>query len=245
MLRIFVTAIFIIFSVIPAYSETNEKPENKSAVQIKETVKINGHVQYDDNEVETIYLDEDIEKPKVDIPRKTLTLPTGMLNITTNTNTSRSALARAMVNRGQLTDILPLYGSISETYHGFSYGQTWQQDLSYSQIENTTSFFLKYDTPRWMTYGASVRQSASQDIGTQYNSLRISPELHITKHLTLKDSFTTYMNLPKNKNEITLVYTPSLRKYADSLKFELGFAESYYRNGRQSSAVSFSTGFKL
>ena len=53
------------------------------------------------------------------------------------------------------------------------------------------------------------------------------------------------MNLPKNKNEITLIYTPSLKKYADSLKFELGVAQSYYRNGKQSSAVSFSTGFKL
>ena len=245
MLRIFITAAFIFFSIIPAFCETNEKPDTKPVQQIKETVKIQGQVQYDDNDVETIYLDENIEKPKVDIPNKSLTLPTGMLNITTNTNTARSALARAMVNRGQLTDILPLYGSVSEAYHGFSYGQTWEQDLSYSQIQNTTSFFLKYDTPRWMTFGASIRQSANQDIGTQYNSLRISPELHLTKHLTLKDSFTTYMNLPKNRNELTLVYTPSLRKYADSLKFELGFAESYYRNGRQSSSVSFSTGFKL
>ena len=150
-----------------------------------------------------------------------------------------------MVNRGQLTDILPLYGSVTEVYNGFSYGQTWEQDLSYSQIENTTSFFLKYDTPRWMTWGASIRQSANQDIGTQYNSLRLSPELHLTKNLTLKDSFTTYMNLPKNKNELTIVYTPSLRKYADSLKFELGVAESFYKNGRQSSSISFSTGFRL
>ena len=34
-------------------------------------------------------------------------------------------------------------------------------------------------------------------------------------------------------------------KYAESLKFELGLAQSYYANGRQSSAVSFTTGFKL
>lgn len=239
-------AIFIVLGMFfPAYAETTESRDNESAIKVHEKVKINAQIKYDDNDVETIYLDEDIEKPKVDIPNHSLTLPVKSLNITSNTNTSRSVLARAMINRGQLTDILPLYASVTETYHGFSYGQIWEQDISYSQIENTTAFFLRYDTPRWLSFTASVRQSANQDVGTQYNTLRLTPELHITKRLTLKNSFTSYMNMPKNKNEITLVYTPALQKYADALKFELGYAESFYKNGQRSSAVSFSTGFKL
>jgi hypothetical protein len=150
-----------------------------------------------------------------------------------------------MVNRNSMGDILPLSGSVSEKVGGFSYGQTWGQELSYSQMEDTTSFFLKYDTEKYLSLAASIRQSANQDIGTQYNTLRLTPEWHITDKLTLKDSFSSYMNLPKNKNELTLVYTPALKKYADSLKFELGVAQSYYRSGKQSSSVSFSTGFKL
>ena len=246
MKRILPAILLIIFTTaFPVYAENAEVKDAKTSVQVHETIKLNAQIKYDDNEVETIYLDEDVEKPKVDIPKRSLTLPVSSLNITSNTNTSRSALARAMINRGQLTDILPLCASVTETYYGFSYGQTWEQDLSYSQIENTTAFFLRYDTPRWLSFSASIRQSSNQDIGTQYNTLRLSPEWHITKRLTLKDSYTTYMNLPKNKNEITLVYTPSLQKYADALKFELGYAESFYKSGRRSSAVSFSTGFKL
>ena len=38
---------------------------------------------------------------------------------------------------------------------------------------------------------------------------------------------------------------PALKKYAESLKFELGVAQSYYQNGQRSSSVSFSTDFKL
>ena len=91
----------------------------------------------------------------------------------------------------------------------------------------------------------TFKQSASQDIGTQYGTVRVTPEWHITDRLTLKNAFTNYVNAPKNKNEITLVYSPALKKYAESLKFELGVAESYYSNGSRSSAVSFSTGFKL
>ena len=248
MKRIILIIFLIIFAAIPVYShdlQNSQKQEKKPVVQIRETVKLNGQVQYDDAEVETIYLEEDIEKPTVDIPSKTLTLPADVLNITSNANTYRSALARSMVNRDRLTYIMPLYASVTETYHGFSYGQTWGQEISRSQIEENTSFFLRYDTPKWFSLAAFIKQSANQDIGTQYNILKISPELHITDRLTIKNAFSTYMNLPKNKSEITLVYTPSLSKYADALKFELGFAESYYRNGQRSSAVSFSTGFKL
>ena len=140
---------------------------------------------------------------------------------------------------------MPLSGSIAERIGGFSYGQTWGQELSYAQMEDTTAFFLRYDTPRYFSLTTSVRQAVNQEIGTQYNILRIIPELHITKRLTLKDSFSTYMNLPKNKNEITIVYTPDLKNHADSLIFELGIAQSFYRDGRHSSSLSFSTGFKL
>ncbi len=212
---------------------------------VKETIKLQGQIEYDDNPVETIYLDENIEKPQVNIPQRSLTLPVSMLNITSNSNTTRSALARAAVNRRSITDILPLAGSVTEKIGGFSYGQTWEQEVNYSQMEDTTAFFLRYDAPKYMSLTTSIRQSTNQELGNQYNTLRIAPEWHLTKNLTLKDSYTSYMNLPKNKNALTLIYTPSLQKYADSLKFELEVAESYYRSGRRSSAVSFSTGFKL
>lgn len=239
MWRLFLIIFLSICCLTPAIAESADNST------IKETIKLQGQIEYDDNPVETIYLDENIEKPQVNIPQRTLTLPVGVLNITSNANTSRSALARAMVNRNSLGDILPLAGSVTEKMGGFSYGQTWEQELSYSQMEDTTAFFLRYDAPKYLSLTTSIRQSTNQDLGNQYNTLRVAPEWHITKNLTLKDSFTNYMNLPKNKNAVTLIYTPAMQKYADSLKFELEVAQSYYRNGRQSSAVSFSTGFKL
>lgn len=228
-------------SVYAINAETTEKDNNV----VKETYKIKGQIEYNDNEIETIYLDEDVKKPLINIPQKKLTLPVGVLNITSNANTARSALARARISRSDLTDIMPLTGSIAESIGGFSYGQTWGQELSFAQMQDTTAFFIRYDFPRYFSLSSSIRQATNQDIGTQYNILRVMPEWHITERLTLKDSFSSYMNLPKNKNELTIVYTPELRKYADALKFELGIAQSYYRDGRQSSSVSFSTGFKL
>lgn len=239
MLRVVIT-LFLLLNMIPSFADSQDNG------QIRETYKLRGQVEYDDNPVETIYLDENIERPQVNIPKRSLTLPVGVLNITSNSNTPRSALARAMVSRNSLKDILPLSGSVSEQMGGFSYGQSWGQELSsIAQMEYSTAFFIRYDTPKAFSFTTSVRQASNQDVGTQYNTLRLSPEWHITDKLTLKDSFSNYLNQTRNKNELTLVYTPALKKYAESLKFELGVAQSYYQNGQRSSSVSFSTDFKL
>lgn len=240
MKRVLIVALLIISSIFPVFAE-------ESDVLVKETYKLQGQIEYDDNPVETIYLDENIDKPQVNIPKRSLTLPVGVLNITSNTNSQRSALARSSVNRGSLKDILPLSGSVTEQFgSGFSYGQSWDQELSqFAQMEHTTAFFVRYDAPKWFSFTTSVRQATNTDIGTQYNLFRVAPEWHITDKLTLKDSFTNYMAQTRYKNEVTLIYTPALQKYADSLKFELGVAQTYYQGGRQRNAVNFSTGFKL
>ena len=232
--------LLMFLSTIPLQAE-------ESDLLIKETYQLQGQVEYNDNPIETIYLDEDIDKPQINIPKRALTLPVGMLNITSNTNSQRSALARTSINRGSLKDILPLSGGVTEELGlGFSYGQTWEQELSqFAQMENTTAFFLKYDSPRWFSFTTSIRQSTYQDVGAQYNLFRLAPEWHITERLTLKDSFTNYVNQTRYKNEIKLVYTPALRKYAEALKFELGLAQTYYQGGRQRNQLQFSTGFKL
>lgn len=235
MLRLAFIIALMLFNLAPVPAEE----------QIVETLKLQGQVEYDDTPVEVIYLDDDIEKPRVNIPQRSLTLPVGVLNITSNTNTPRSALSRAAVSRNNLKDILPLSGSLTEQFHGITYGTIWGEELSLSQLESSTGVFVRYDAPKYFSFDTTFKQSASQDIGSQYGTVRLTPEWHITDKLTLKDSFTNYVNAPKNKNEITLVYSPALKKYAESLKFELGVAQSYYASGRQSSAINFSTGFKL
>ena len=246
MFRIFLILSIIFMAVVPnSFAYDYQDKYKPSQNTIKEVYKLNGQIEYDDNPVETIYLDENIEKPRVNIPKHSLTLPVGVLNITSNTNTPRSALARAIVNKSSMDDILPFSSSVAEKIGGFSYGHAWEQEISYSQVETTSAFFMKYDTPKRFSFATSIRQVADQNIGKQYNMLRFSPEIHITDKLTLKDNYTSYIDLPKNKNQVTIVYTPALKKYAESLKFELGLAQSYYNSGKQSSEISFSTGFKL
>ena len=131
MKRVFWLVFLVIFSSVFVMAE-------ESDVLIKESYKLEGLIEYDENPIEVIYLDEEIEKPKINISKRSLQLPVGVLNITSNTNSQRSALARATINRGSLKDILPLSGSVTEQIgQGFSYGQIWEQEmpfLSFSQL---------------------------------------------------------------------------------------------------------------
>ena len=236
MRRVFLIIFILLLSLNPTPAQD----------QVKETYKINGQVEYDDNLIETIYLDDTVDKPEVNIPQLTLTLPVGVLNITSNTNTSRSALARSMVNRGDLGDILPLSDKLAVSKGRFTYGSTFGEEISYAQMESTAAFFLRYDSPKYFSFETAMRQSANRDLeDSQWSSLRLTPEWHITDRLTLKNAFSNYIQSQKNKSELTIVYTPALKKYADSLKFELGIAESFYVNGNKSQSISFSTGFRL
>ena len=55
MIRILITLTLIFLQIIPAYCDTPQQAD-----KIKETYSIKGHIEYDDNPVETIYLDENI-----------------------------------------------------------------------------------------------------------------------------------------------------------------------------------------
>ena len=234
--RLFLISLILILNLIPTPAEE----------QVKETYKINGQVEYDDNLIETIYLDTNVDKPEVNIPQLKLTLPAGVMNLTSNTNTSKSVLARSMVNRSTLGDIIPLNASLVAQSGGFSYGSRFGEEISYTQVESNATFFLRYDSPKYFSLETAFRQSANRELeDRQWGSVRIIPEWHLNDKLTIKNSFSNYIQSQKNKTELTIVYTPALKKYAEALKFELGIAQSYYANGNKSEAVSFTTGFKL
>ena len=89
MKKILIIIFLIFFNVYSVVADDNEV--------VKETYKLQGTIEYDDNPVETIFLDENIEKPQINIPKRSLSLPVSMLNITSNTNSQKSALARTSI----------------------------------------------------------------------------------------------------------------------------------------------------
>lgn len=211
---------------------------------IKNQEIINGRAEYYDVEEEIIYLDDNVERPQVVIPKRKMRIQSEKTDKAKNFYSEKET-GRYNPKDHAIGGINSSSGTAFGKKDNVTYGTTWDEKLSYSQLESSTGIFVRYDFQNRFSFDTALKRMASHDIGTQYGTVKFAPEWRITEQLTVKNGFTNYINSPKNKYEFTLAYSPALKKYAESLKFELGVAQSYNTGGRQSSSVSFSTGFKL
>lgn len=203
---------------------------------------LEGSVQVD--EFQEISLDKTIERPTLNIKPNNTILPVYTPGITDSRIRQRSALATSSKLTGQEYYIAPIFNVVQEQAGNFSYGTYYGASLDNAQMTYSTSWFTRYDGKKYAITG--TYSTDSQSINGAYQSmLGVSPELKITKSLALRDTVKTYMGVPVKKNQISLIYTPQLKKHIDSLRFELGLSQSFYENGVNNSSIEFSTKFKL
>ncbi len=124
---------------------------------------------------------------------------------------------------------------------GFSLGTTYNESIDTSDLGFTTSFFTKYETNYF-----SLKSSFDKDSGVAYSDnidkLVFTPELKLTKHLSIKDVFTSDITRNKKKNEIILSIKP---RKDDRVRFEFGAGQTFdNKNELIRSQVKFSTQFR-
>ena len=207
----------------------------------KET-KLEGNIEL--NEYQEISLDKSIERPALNIKPSNTILPVYTPGIADSRIRKRSALATSSKLTGQEYYIAPVFNVVQDQTGNFSYGTYYGASLDNAQMTYSTSWFTRYDGKKYAITG--TYSTDSQSINGAYQSmLGISPEIKLSKSLALRDTVKTYMGVPVKKNQISLIYTPQLKKYIDSLRFELGLSQSFYENGANNSSIEFSTKFKL
>ena len=204
---------------------------------------LQGEVEF--NEDGTVYLDKTIERPTLNIKPPNTILPVYTPTISDSRMRSRSALANASKLTGEEYYISPIFNTLQEQAGNFSYGTYYGASMDSAQMTYSTSWFTRYDGKKYAI--TSTYSTDSQSINGAYQSMfGISPEIKLTKSLAIRDTLKTYMAAPLKKNQISLIYTPQLKRYIDSLRFELGLSQSFYENGGgNSSSVEFTTKFKL
>ena len=205
-------------------------------------IKLQGGVVFEEDSV--IYLDKSIERPALNIKSPNTLIPVYTPTFVDTRIRSRSALAQASKLTGSEYYITPIFHYINEQVGNFSYGTYYGASMDSAQMTYSTSLFTRYDTQRLALTGTLSTDAQSID-GAYKNMIGIAPEIKITKALSIRDTIKTYMGVPVKKNQISLIYTPQLKKYIDSLRFELGLSQSFYENGVTNSAVEFTTKFKL
>ena len=199
---------------------------------------------YDDLPIYEVYLDDDVVRPSVILPSNMFNSPMAQ-NKLSNSITNRSVFSKQAYIGESSRSAARVNGYATETAGNFSFGAGYNRGLDKAQMEDNTSAFARYDTGRFALNSQYIA-SSKQHLGTQVNSFKISPEVKLTDQLKIRTGFQSYTNVPLKKGEVVLVYSPSIKKYLDSLSFEVGVAQRYNTStGVRGSEVRFSTGFRL
>lgn len=234
--------IFILFLQLPALCGTDTQED--SIINNPEIVpqQLEGSVTYEEDPA--IYLDKSIERPALNIKPPNTIIPVYTPTFADTRIRERSALAKSSKLTGEEYYIAPIFNYVSEQAGNFSFGTYYGASMDSAQMTYSTSMFTRYDGNKYAITGLITSDSQAID-GSYRSMMGIAPELKLTKSLALRDTIKTYMGVPIKKNSISLIYTPHLKKYIDSLRFELGLSQTFYESGYSNASVEFSTKFKL
>lgn len=238
----------ILLLQLPALSSTDNANEveetailnNPKIIPQQQTLE--GGVSFDEDSA--IYLDKSIERPTLNIKPPNTLIPVYTPTFKDTRIRERSALAKSSKLSGDEYYIAPIFNYVSEQAGNFSYGTYYGASMDSAQMTYSTSMFTRYDGKKYALTGTVSTDTQSID-GSYQSMLGIAPELKLTKSLALRDTVKTYMGVPVKKNSISLIYTPQLKKYIDSLRFELGLSQTFYESGYNNASLEFSTKFKL
>lgn len=235
---------FVVFMQLPTLSATEDTEHsiinNPKIIPQQQTLK--GNVSFDEDSA--IYLDKSISRPILNIKPPNTLIPVYTPTFADTRIRERSALAKSSKLTGDEYYITPVFNYVSEQAGNFSYGTYYGASMDSAQMTYSTSMFTRYDSKKYALTGTVSTDTQSID-GSYRSMLGIAPEIKITKALAVRDTFKTYMGVPIKKNSISMIYTPQLKKYIDSLRFELGLSQTFYESGYSNASVEFSTKFKL
>lgn len=237
---------FILLLQLPALSATDSTESVEETIinnpKIIPQQALKGGVSFDEDSA--IYLDKSIERPTLNIKPPNTLIPVYTPTFKDTRIRERSALAKSSKLSGDEYYIAPIFNYVSEQAGNFSYGTYYGASMDSAQMTYSTSMFTRYDGKRYALTGTVSTDTQSID-GSYQSMLGIAPEIKLTKALALRDTVKTYMGVPVKKNSISLIYTPQLKKYIDSLRFELGLSQTFYESGYNNASLEFSTKFKL
>lgn len=232
-----------------AEDQTTEDIDSYFVDEPEQTQELHGYLEYNQQEPlqkeeDSIYLDN---KGTVGInftkPQK---IDSSSLSINTkksNFHPIQDEMERVSNFSNQSYDIRPVNTSFSQQYGKFRIGTNYGGSLGSSQMAYSTSVFARYEGKHAAFRTAILKKIDNNSENS--NNLLVSPELKLTKRLSLLDVWQTDANQINKSNDVVLRYTPHFRRYADDIQFDVGAGQSFYEDAYIKSSIYFNTTFKL
>ena len=213
----------------------------------EDSTVLSGYVIFDDNVNNVIYLDENTEKPTLNLNNSSKITSAKNTKKNYNDLINTKSVFNSQLNIPEYKKIAPRLFSQIEKNDFFTYGTTFGTDVdnTSAQLEYLANIYTRFETKYLAfstTYSTCMGNFGANDLS---RSFILSPEVKLTRSLSVLNNFQVYMGRQKKKNEIVLRYRPHFKYHEDLLQMDIGAGQNYYDNGNTSSFFKFSTNFRL
>jgi len=138
-------------------------------------------------------------------------------------------------------NIAPFDSSTEVQHGGFSLGTSYNESIDTSDLGFTTSLYAKYEN-KYFALKSSYDKNAGVSYSNVIDKFSFSPELKLSRYVSIKDVITSDITRNRKKNEVILSIKP-LKE--DRVRFEFGAGHTYDANNELlRTQVKFSTQFK-
>lgn len=210
-------------------------------------VELNGYAQYNEEQEQTeapaIYLEDSANGHGINFtaPKK---VGSKALAKKPTFQPIQDELEAASKFSTQEYNIKPVSTSYSRKFGQFSFGTMYNSSMDSARANYSTGLFTKYEG-KYFALSSGFSKSTNSNYDAYSDKIFFSPELKLTKRLSLLNVMKTDVFQINKSSEFVLRYTPHMKKYADDVQFEVGAGQTFHEDTYINSSLRFSTNFKI
>ena len=147
--------------------------------------------------------------------------------------------------KGEEYNISPRTKNFTQQDGNWSFGTSFDSEISTSQLENTTSLFTKYDS-KYFSLSSKYKKNNMTITQIQTDNFSVIPELKFNNIFAIQEVFSADMTRNRRSSELIFSINPLGNKDVDRMRFNVGAKQTYDVNtGNTWSQLNFTTNFKL
>lgn len=147
--------------------------------------------------------------------------------------------------KGEEYNISPRTKNFTQQDGNWSFGTSFDSEISTSQLENTTSLFTKYDS-KYFSLSSKYKKNNMTITQIQTDNFSVIPELKFNNIFAIQEVLSADMTRNRRSSELIFSINPLGNKDVDRMRFNVGAKQTYDVNtGNTWSQLNFTTNFKL
>lgn len=227
---------------------TSEEQENVSEETEEEPIVLNattlkGYAEFVEGAEDVLYMDDHKQFVlNIKTPEK----------VSAETVIDKNKIVPDMKNiysiskfKGEEYSISPRTRNFTQQEGNWSFGTSFDSEISTSQLENATSLFTKYDS-KYFSLSSKYKKNSMTITQIQTDNFSVIPELKFNNIFAIQEVLSADMTRNRRSSELIFSVNPLGNKDTDRMRFNIGAKQTYDVNtGNTWSQLNFTTNFKL